>query len=68
MDIVELSKKLGEFDENKAIKILEKAKKINQKKNVIKNTLKDDFYKGNARNLSCPYCKKKMKKCVCEDV
>ncbi len=57
-------------DDNDEAPILSKLKyKVDsirkQEKRQLKNTITDDFSKGNVRNQLCPECGKKLKKCKC---
>jgi hypothetical protein len=47
------------------LKMLKRIQKIQREKNTIKNSIVEDFDKGCARNVPCPKCNKKRKKCQC---
>jgi flagellar motor switch protein FliG len=73
-DIVSALSLLKDFSDEEIEKIMDKASKIKAKKKrksnlkPIKNKFEEDFTKGNARNMPCPKCGKKMKKCECWDI
>jgi len=60
------------LSQDEVLQVLEKAKQIQDEKvkkekqrKIVKNAMEDDFRKGNARNLPCPVCETKLKKCKC---
>jgi hypothetical protein len=69
MNEVEFEKKVKELettkDKDEALRMLKKVQKIQREKHTIKNSIVEDFNKGCARNVPCPVCDKKRKKCCC---
>jgi len=71
--IQSIEKETGfELKEEDFPKVLEKAaeyndelKKKEKDKNVLKNSVEQDFSKGSVRNQKCPLCNAKLKNCVC---
>ena len=47
------------------LKVLKKARIIQNKQKIIKRKIEDDFGKGSVRNQPCPNCNAKLKKCRC---
>jgi hypothetical protein len=65
---------LEEFSDEEVATIMDKAMKIKGKTKKkkhrmacepLKNQMHEDFAKGRARNVICPMCNKKMKRCKC---
>ncbi len=72
-DIVSALTMLKDFSDEEIEKIMDKASKLKVKKKKSSNvpltkSFVEEFEKGRARNITCPECNKKMKKCGCPKI
>lgn len=67
LSIEKIKEKMKDSDlsEDDMLKVLKKAYKLQQERRIKRNTMEDDFRKASARNLPCPVCEVKLKKCKC---
>jgi hypothetical protein len=61
----ELSEALEEYSDDQIEDIFKKADKLQRLKKTTFNSLGEDMNKGSMRNVTCPNCLKKFKKCNC---
>jgi len=57
---------LGKLDQKDIVKVMEKADRIQKKKDVIINDPVAEAKKGRCRNERCPMCLLKAKNCSCD--
>ena len=59
------TKNTDDLSNDDMLEVLKRAQKLQNRKNIIKRNVEDDFGKGNVRNQPCPSCGVKLKKCIC---